>query len=130
MQSIERETNVKQTEDNNFSKLKNRQSQSQHLYKEGSKITINTNGTPIDPLTLRYQNTEKGKQMERFEKEKEVNNLVRAHKLQTYGTSGYNIINGQKNMTVEEMVSSDSYGTFHHKLSNYYQKFRIKPDDL
>ena len=112
MQSLERETHFKLNEENNFSKLKNKQSQSLHLHNMGSKITIHSNGAPIDPVTLRYQNTEKGKQLENNEKEKNVNNLVRAHKLQTYGTSGYNIINGQRNMTIEEMVPSDNYGTF------------------
>jgi len=54
--------------------------------------------------------------------------MVRAHKLQTWGTSGYNIINGQRNLTVEEMVPKDNYGMFHSKLSHYYEKFRIRPD--
>jgi hypothetical protein len=45
---------------------------------------------------------------------------VRAHKLQTWGTSGYNIINGQRSMTVEELVPQDNFGLFQQKLSGYY----------
>lgn len=67
--------------------------------------------------------------MQKFDQEKEINTMVRAHKLQTWGTSGYNIINGQRNLTVEEMVPKDNYGMFHSKLSQYYEKFRIRPDD-
>jgi len=66
----------------------------------GSKMTIHSPGIPIDPLNLRYHNSERGKQLENADRERHINTLVRAHKLQTWGTSGYNIINGQKNMTV------------------------------
>lgn len=67
-------------------------------------MTIHSHSAPIDPVTLRYQNTEKGRQMEAMDREKQVLNAVRAHKIQTFGSSGYNIISGQRNMTVEEMV--------------------------
>ncbi len=90
-------------------------------------MTIHSYGTPVDPVNLRYQNSEKGRQLARSESEKHVNTLVRAHKLQTMGSSGYNIINGQQNLTVEEMVPSDNMGLFQNKLSNYYGKFRIRP---
>lgn len=67
-------------------------------------MTIHSHSSPIDPVTLHYQNTEKGRQLEAADREKQVINSVRAHKIQTFGSSGYNIINGQRNMTVEEMV--------------------------
>lgn len=64
-------------------------------------MTIHSPGIPINPLNLRYQESERGKQLERADTEKHINTLVRAHKLQTWGTSGYNIINGQRNLAVE-----------------------------
>ena len=81
--------------------MKDRQSHSQQLHSQGSKLTIHSYGSPIDPVTLRYENTDKGRQLQKQDQEKHVNTLVRAHKLQTWGTSGYNIINGQHNLTVE-----------------------------
>ena len=75
-------------------------SHSLYLHKVGSKMSIHSPGIPIDPLNLRYHNSEKGKQLEQADTEKHINSLVRAHKLQTCGTSGYNIINGQRNLTV------------------------------
>ena len=80
--------------------MKDRQSHSLQLHNLGAKMTIHSKGTPIDPLTLRYQDTEKGRQAQVRDNEKSINNLVRAHKMQTWGTSGYNIITGQRNMTV------------------------------
>ena len=82
----------------------------------------------MDPVSLKYQDTEKGRQLEAADQDKKINSLVRAHKIQTFGSSGYNIINGQRNMTVEEMVPPDNFGPFHQRLSNYYEKFRIRPD--
>jgi hypothetical protein len=87
-------------EDGNYQKFKDRQSHSLHLHNKGSKLTIHSHGTPINPVTLRYETTDKGRMMQQHDQEKHVNTLVRAHKLQTWGTSGYNIINGQRNLTV------------------------------
>ena len=81
-------------------KLKDRQTRSLHLHNLGNKLTIHTNGAPVDPVTSIYQKTEKGKQLELSDRDKQVNSLVRTHKLQTMGTSGYNIINNQRNLTV------------------------------
>lgn len=80
--------------------MQQRQSHSLYLHKLGTKLTIHSPGIPIDPLNFRYQNSEKGKMLENAECERNINTLVRAHKLQTWGTSGYNIINGQNNLTV------------------------------
>ena len=90
-------------------------------------MTIHSYGTPVDPVTLRYQDTEKGRILQRSDSDKQINTFVRAHKLQTWGTSGYNIINGQQNMTIEEMVPKQDFGQFQNKLNNYYTKFRIRP---
>lgn len=90
-------------------------------------MTIHSPGIPIDPLNQRYQNSEKGKQLQQADTEKHINTLVRAHRLQTWGTSGYNIINGQRNLAVQQLVPQDNYGVFQNKLSGFYEKFRIKP---
>lgn len=92
-------------------------------------MTIHSYGAPIDPINLRYQNTEKGRQRQSIDLQKQMNNAVRTHKIQTFGSSGYNIINGQRNMTVQQMVSQQNMGTFQQKLSNYYERFRIRPED-
>lgn len=64
MQSLERDLHVKQLEDGNYQKMKDRQSNSLHLHNLGAKMTIHSKGTPIDPITLRYEDTAKGRQME------------------------------------------------------------------
>lgn len=110
--------------------MKDRQSHSVQLHNMGAKMNIHSKGVPIDPLTLRYEQTEKGRQMELKDQDKKIDSLVRAHKLQTWGTSGYNIITGQRSLTVEEMVPENNYGQFHQKLGHYYEKFRIKPENL
>jgi len=104
MQSLEREVSLKNLEDGNYQKLKDRQSHSMHVHDMGSKMNLHSKGVPIDPLTLRYDKTEKGRQMEIKDQVKKIDSLVRAHKLQTCSTSGYNIVTGQRNLTVEEMV--------------------------
>ena len=43
--------------------MKARQSQSLKLHNLGTKMTIHSHGTAIDPVTLNYENTEKGRQM-------------------------------------------------------------------
>ena len=68
MQSMERELSLKKLEDNNYQKLKNRQSHSLHQHSQGSKLTIHSSGTAIDPVTLHYQKTDKGRQMEETDK--------------------------------------------------------------
>jgi hypothetical protein len=52
---------------------------------------------------------------------------VRSHHLQTCGTSGYNIINGQASMPVEQLMQPQQLPVFQQKLSQYYEKFRIRP---
>ena len=120
MQSMERELSLKKLEDGNYQKMKDKQSNSLQLHNLGAKMTIHSKGTPIDPLTLRYEETEKGRQMQIKDQEKSINNLVRAHKIQTWGTSGYNIITGQRSLAIEEMVPQENFGQFHSKLSQYY----------
>ena len=90
----------KKLDEGNFQKYRDRQSNSLKQFTNGSKLTIHSYGTPIDPVNLKYQNTEKGRQLQAADKDKRLNSLVRAHKIQTFGSSGYNIINGQRNMTV------------------------------
>ena len=58
----------------------------------------------IDPVSQSYQDTQKGRLQERYDEERRVNTLVRSHHLQTCGTSGYNIINGQASVPIEKMM--------------------------
>lgn len=104
MQTIDREISFKQIDDSNLQRLKERQSHSLYLHKMGAKMTIHSHGVAIDPVNQFYQNTEKGKTQERYDEEKRLNTLVRSHHLQTCGTSGYNIINGQASMPIEKMM--------------------------
>ena len=70
MQTIERQLSLQKLEDGNYEKMKNRQSHSLQLHNLGAKLTIHSHSTAIDPLTLKYENTEKGRQLERYDKEK------------------------------------------------------------
>jgi hypothetical protein len=63
-------------------------------------MTIHSHCIPIDPLNHYYHDSQKGRYQEAVDKDKQINGLVRSHKLQTYNSSGYNIINGQKGLTV------------------------------
>lgn len=128
-QNVEREVSQKKSEENNYQKLKDRQSHSLQLHDKGAKMTIHSSGSPVDLVSQHYQKTLRGQQQERYDIEKQIDQKVRAHKLQTMGTSGYNIINGQRHLSVEDMVPSDNYGIFQSKLSHYYERFRIKPED-
>lgn len=94
----------------------------------GGKMTIHSHGVPVDPVNQFYQNTEKGRQQERLDEERRLNTLVRSHHLQTCGTSGYNIINGQASMPVEQLMQPQQLPIFQQKLSQYYEKFRIRPN--
>jgi hypothetical protein len=86
----------------------------------GAKMTIHSHGVPVDPINQNYQNTENGRYQQRFEEEKRINGLVRSHHLQTCGTSGYNIINGQASIAVEQMMQPQQFPVFQQKLSQYY----------
>ena len=107
-------------------KLMNRQSQSILLHQMGSKLSIHSHGAAVDPVSQRYENTEKGRKQEQKDKDKRIDTLVRTHHLQTCGNSGYNIINGQSLKPIEDMVSKRDFPQFENKLSHYYEKFRIK----
>jgi hypothetical protein len=61
--TIDREISVKRLEDGNVEKFKERQSHSLKLFNSGSKMTIHSHSTPMDPISLRYQNTEQGRQL-------------------------------------------------------------------
>lgn len=63
--AVERNENTKQREEGNFQKLRERQSYSLYLHENGAKMTIHSYGTPVDPVNLRYQNSEKGRQLAR-----------------------------------------------------------------
>lgn len=54
MQSMERELSLRKLEDGNYQKLKDRQSHSLYLHNMGSKMTIHSHSTAINPVTLRY----------------------------------------------------------------------------
>ena len=102
-----------------------RQNHALSLHQIGSKMNIHSLGQPIDPVNHFYLNNLKGRYQEAADRNKQINQLVRSHKLQTYGSSGYNIINGQNSLTVEQMVPEDNHHVFEQKLSRYYEKFRI-----
>lgn len=129
MQSLDRELSFKRVDDGNLEKLQQRQSHSLQLFKMGSKMTIHSHGVPVDPVSQFYQNTEKGRNQERLDQERKINTLVRSHHLQTCGTSGYNIINGQANLPVEQLMRPEQLPIFQQKLSQYYEKFRIRPTE-
>lgn len=120
MQTIDRELSSKKIDEGNFEKMKQRQSHSLHLHKMGTKMTIHSHGVPVDPVNLFYQNTEKGKIQEQIDQQRKINMLVRSHHLQTCGTSGYNIINGQASMPVEQLMQPEQIPVFQQKISQYY----------
>ena len=126
IQSLGREQHHKDVEEQNVQKLMRRQSQSIQLHHMGSKLSIHSHGAAVDPVSQRYENTDKGRKQEQKDKDKRIDTLVRTHHLQTCGTSGYNIINGQSLQPIEELVGNCDYPQFQNKLSNYYEKFRIK----
>jgi hypothetical protein len=121
---------LKQVEEANVAKLQERQNHSLYLHRMGSKMSVHSHGVPLDPVSQRYQETERGRGQARRDDQKRVEGLVRTHHLQTCGSSGYNIINGQSSLSVEQMVGNDNLPIFQQKLSQYYEKFRIKPTDL
>lgn len=76
---------------------------------------------------MQYHNNSLGKYQEYLDNENRLNKLVRAHNLQTQGTSGYNIINGKPSTYVENLVPTESQGAFEQKLSKFYSKYKIGP---
>lgn len=98
MMSMDRELSFKKIDDYNLERMKQRQSHSLQLHRQGSLMTIHSHGLPLDPVTLTYQDTDKGRGQAKADEERRLNILVRSHHLQTCGSSGYNIINGQASM--------------------------------
>lgn len=96
--SMDRELSFKKIDDYNLERMKQRQSHSLQLHRQGSRMTIHSHGLPLDPVTLTYQDTDKGRGQAKADEERRLNILVRSHHLQTCGSSGYNIINGQASM--------------------------------
>lgn len=72
----------------------------------GSKMTIHANFTGVNPITSRYDETDVGRRREEKDIEKKVNGLVRTHRINACGNSGYNIINGANQKNIEEMIPS------------------------
>lgn len=56
--------------------------------------------------------------------------MVRAHNLQTHGTSGYNIITGKPSIHVENLVPVEQQEVFEKKLAEFYGKYRIGPGSM
>ncbi len=53
--------------------------------------------------------------------------MVRAHNLQTQGTSGYNIITGGASLDIESLVPPNAQQVFEKKIANFYSKYKIGP---
>ena len=67
MQTIDRELSFKKIDDENLEKMQQRQSYSLKLHNMGTKMTIHSNGVPVDPVNLNYQNTLKGRTQEKMD---------------------------------------------------------------
>lgn len=109
---MERENIIKQNEDQNLHKLQERQHHSQMLHAIGAKKTAHTAGIPVNPISLEYDQNPRGDRHAYSEQQRQVNRLVRAHNLQTQGTSGYNLINGRASLHVESFVPPDAHQAF------------------
>lgn len=70
------------------------------LHSLGAKKTAHTQSIPVNPISLKYDDNYRGKNQYDLDQQYQVNRLVRAHNLQTHGTSGYNIITGKTSTLV------------------------------
>ena len=105
LHNIEREQSVKQMEDQNFQRLKDRQAHSLYQHKMGSKLSIHSHGIPIDPVNLFYENTEKGKTQAKLDyKISQVNVFIDKIK---------------KDLTLKQQRSSNIILLFHQQLKDY-----------
>ena len=107
-----REKGFKDEETKMLGKMTERQLQSQKLYKIGEKQTIHKYSVPVNPISSEFQDNDRGRQLAARDEEKSLNRLVRAHYLQTMGTSGYNIVTGRNSIDVHNMVPERSQGAY------------------
>lgn len=112
LEHIQRENIIKQNEEENLNKMRERQYHSQMLHQMGAKRTAHTESIPVNPINLQYDDNYRGKYQQYLDQENKVNKLVRAHNLQTHGTSGYNIITGKSAMHVESLVPAEHQQNF------------------
>lgn len=82
------------------------------LHAIGAKKTAHTPGIPVNPISLQYECTPKGDHQVFNDEKRRLNQLVRAHNLQTQGTSGYNPINGRASMHVENQIPQQAQQIF------------------
>ena len=73
----------------------NQNQQALEYYRTGNLKNSFVNSIPVNPISLKYELSEKGKNQKYIDEQNNINRLVRTHHLQTCGTSGYNIINGR-----------------------------------
>ena len=89
---------------------------------------MHSHSIPINPINANYEGNEKGQRLQHDDEDKNLNRLVRAHKLQTYGNTGYNIINGRSSINVENLVPEKNQNVFENRLYNFYAKYQINPE--
>ena len=98
------------------------------LHALGAKQTAHTPSIPVNPVNLKYDENPRGNRQALFDQQRQVNRMIRAHNLQTQGTSGYNLINGQASLHVEDYLPKDTHPIFEQKLSEFYSKYRLDPN--
>ena len=126
---MERENTIKRNEEENYNRLLERQHQSQMLHGLGAKKTAHTPGIPVNPISLEYHDNPRGDRQAYFDQKQQINRMVRAHNLQTHGTSGYNLINGKASLHVQNLLPPVAQEEFKTKLSNFYSRYRIDPNE-
>ena len=118
---------MKQSEANLLQKWTDRQYQSQMLHKVGEKATMHKYGIPINPINAQYQNSTRGQELAQKDEEKGLRRLVRAHYLQTMGSSGFNIVTGRGSIDVGSMVKPESQKAFEQKITDMYSRRLLNP---
>ena len=68
------------------------------LHAVGAKQTAHTPSIPVNPISLKYDENPRGDRQAYYDQQRQVNRMIRAHNLQTQGTSGYNLINGRASL--------------------------------
>ncbi len=99
----------------------------QQLWEMGLRKNGTTTGIPVNPINHEYASSYRGQQFQRQESEKQLNNMLRLHHLQTKGTCGYNPINGKENPQVKSLIAETLGEGMQSRMKEYREKYSLRP---